>query len=309
MKDLTRFAWLSIAAAIATIALKGIAYLLTGSVGLLSDALESLVNLVAASVALVALTVAVRPPDKDHPFGHSKAEYFASATEGALILLAAVSIALTAVERMIHPHEIQDVGLGLAISVVATTLNFVVAGVLYRAGRKHNSIALESDAKHIMTDVWTSVGVVLAVGAVAATGWQILDPLIALVVAANIVWSGIQLLRRSAGGLMDASLPEGDQAAIRAVLKSYSDQGIQYHALRTRQAGARQFMMVHILVPGEWTVEKGHAVVEEIEARIRDAVPQIYISAHMEPVGDPAPEEDLTLDPETGPREGADVNR
>ncbi len=298
MRDLTRFAWLSIAVAGATIALKGAAYLVTGSVGLLSDALESLVNLVAACVALVALTVAMRPPDKEHPFGHGKAEYFASATEGALILLAAVSIALTALERMIHPHEILDVGIGLAISVVASGLNLGVASVLYRAGKRYNSITLVADAKHIMTDVWTSVGVVFAVGVVAATGWQILDPLIALVVAANIVWSGADLLRCSVAGLMDESLPDSDQAAIRSALEPYSDRGIRYHALRTRQAGAQGFVTVHIIVPGQWTVANGHATVEEIEKRIRAAVPHVHVTTHMEPDDDPASEHDLALDPD-----------
>jgi len=296
MQKLTRFAWLSIAAAVATIALKGLAYLLTGSVGLLSDALESLVNLVAAIIALVALTIATRPPDKDHTFGHGKAEYFASATEGALILLAAVSIALTAIERLIHPHVLEDIGIGLAISVVASVVNLGVAVVLYRAGKRYESITLEADARHILTDVWTSVGVVVAVGAVAVTGWQPLDPLIALVVAGNILWSGYHLLRRSAGGLMDVSLPEEEQAAIRQVMEKYSKDGIQFHALRTRQSGARRFVIVHVLVPGTWTVQQGHDLLESFEADIRGVLQRVYVTTHMEPQGDPAAVGDAALD-------------
>lgn len=296
MKSLTRFAWLSIAAAVVTIGLKGLAYLLTGSVGLLSDALESLVNLVAAIIALVALTVAMRPADRGHAFGHGKAEYFASATEGALILLAAVSIALTAVERLIHPHEIEDIGIGLAISVVASGVNFGVASVLYRAGKRYSSIALEADARHIMTDVWTSVGVVVAVGAVGVTGWLPLDPLIALVVAGNIVWSGVQLLRRSASGLMDVALPEEEQAAIREAMEKYEKSGIQFHALRTRQAGARRFVIVHVLVPADWTVQRGHDLLESFEADVRGVLQNVHITTHLEPQGDPAAVGDAGLE-------------
>ena len=266
--DLARFAWISIAAAVATILLKGLAWWLTGSVGLLSDAMESFVNLAGASMMLAMLTVAARPADDDHSFGHTKAEYFASGLEGMLILLAAIGIAVTAIERLIAPRALEQVGVGLAVSVAASVVNFGVARLLLRAGKRHHSIALEADAHHLMTDVWTSVGVIAGVGAVALTGWQRLDPLIALAVAANIVWTGVQLLRRSAAGLMDAALPPAQHEAVVGVLEQYRTQGLDYHALRTRQAGARQFVSVHVLVPGEWSVARGHDLVEAIEAEI-----------------------------------------
>ena len=240
--DLKRFALLSIFAAIVTISLKGAAYLFTDSVGLLSDALESLVNLAAALMALAMLTIAARPPDEEHAYGHGKAEYFASGVEGALILLAAASICWTAVRRLLNPQPLEQIGLGLILSTLASLMNFAVARILLWAGRKYHSITLEADAQHLMTDVWTSVGVVIGIGAVAFTGWQPLDPIIALLIAANIIWSGVKLVRRSVLGLMDTALPDVTQTAIREVLDRYVQSGIQYHALRTRQAGSRQFV-------------------------------------------------------------------
>jgi cation diffusion facilitator family transporter len=295
--SLTRFAWLSIAAALVTIGLKAGAYLVTGSVGLLSDALESVVNLVAAIVALVVLTVAARPPDEDHTYGHSKAEYFSSGVEGALILVAAASIAYTAISRLLDPQPIEAVGLGLAISVGASTINFVVARVLMQAGRHYRSITLEADSHHLMTDVWTSVGVVIGVGLVAITGWQILDPLIALAVAANIVWAGARILQRSALGLLDTALPPAEVQQVLEILGGYAEsEGVQYHALRTRQAAARRFVSVHILVPGSWSVLRGHHLLEQIEEEVRAALPNTTIFTHLEPIEDPASFDDQSLD-------------
>lgn len=254
--SLTRFAWLSIAAAILTIGLKAAAYFITGSVGLLSDALESLVNLAAALMALAMLTVAARPPDEDHVYGHDKAEYFSSGVEGALILVAAISIGVAAWNRLLHPQPLEAVGLGLGISVFASLINLGVALVLRRAGQRFGSITLEADSQHLMTDVWTSVGVVAGIGAVALTGWERLDPLIAIAVALNIVWSGVQLVRRSALGLLDTAWPVPERGIVTNILDKYRVHGLQFHALRTRQSASRRFMSVHILVPGQWTVSK-----------------------------------------------------
>jgi cation diffusion facilitator family transporter len=294
--NLTRFAWLSIGAAILTIALKTTAYWLTDSVGLLSDALESLVNLVAAIMALAMLTIAARPADEMHAFGYGKAEYFSSGLEGALILLAAASIAWTAVPRLFAPQPLEHVGIGLGISVLASAINFAVARVLMNAGKEYRSITLEADAHHLMTDVWTSAGVVLGVGAVALTGWVRLDPGVALIVAANILRIGWQLLGRSVRGLMDATLPSTERDAIKRVLNRYESQGIQYHAVRTRQAGTRAFISLHVLVPRDWTVQRGHDLLEQLERDIRSAVPGAQLFTHLEPQGDPAALEDIGLD-------------
>ncbi len=294
--SLTRFAWISIAAAVVTIVLKTAAYYLTGSVGLLSDALESLVNLVGGMMALAMLTIAARPADEDHAYGHSKAEYFSSGVEGALILVAALSIALTAVPRLFHPIALEQVGAGLAVSVVASLVNLGVALVLLRVGKKHHSITLEANAHHLLTDVWTSVGVLLGVGAVALTGWLWLDPVVALLVAANIVWTGSQIVWRSVSGLMDLALPAQDLATVRLVLDTYRKDDLQFHALLTRQAGARKFVSMHVLVPGAWTVQHGHNLLERIEADIRAALPNTTVFTHLESLDDPASWEDETLD-------------
>jgi cation diffusion facilitator family transporter len=295
--SLTRFAWLSICAAVLTISLKAGAYFLTGSVGLLSDALESLVNLVAALGALVALTVLEREPDEERAFGYEKVEYFASGLEGALILVAAVGIVVTAVPRLIHPASISEAGWGLVVSALASLVNLGVAWRLFRAGREHGSITLEADARHLMTDVWTSAGVIVGVAAVALTGWLWLDPLIALAVAANIVWTGAGLVRRSALGLLDTAVPPTERAAIQAILTRYAqERGIQWHALRTRQAGRRRFVSVHILVPGNWTVHEGHALLENIESDLCAALPTTTVFTHLESLDDPASWLDTALD-------------
>ena len=293
--QLTRYAWLSIAAAIATILLKGVAWWLTGSVGLLSDAIESFVNLAGALMALAMLSLAATPEDDRHAYGHGKAEYFSSAFEGFLILVAAASIAWTAIGRLLHPQALEDVGAGLLVSVVASLINLFAARELLQAGRAYNSITLEADARHLMTDVWTSVGVIAAVGLVWVSGWLWLDPLIALLVAANIVWTGWQLLHRSASGLMDEAIPEEQIKAIETVLNNYRRQGLDFHALRTRQAGRQAFIDLHVLVPGDWTVQRGHDVVERIEADIRAAVPLSHLTTHLEPIEDPASHSDQVL--------------
>ena len=294
--SLTRFAWLSIAAACATILLKGWAYLLTGSVGLLSDALESFVNLAGALMALAMLTVAARPPDEDHAYGHGKAEYFSVGLEGALILIAAISIAVAAVGRLLHPRPLEQVGVGLAVSIVAAAINFAVAVVLMRAARTHRSATLEADAHHLMTDVWTSAGVVVAVGAVALTQWNWLDPVIALAVAGNIVFTGFSLVRRSALGLLDRSLPAEQRAAIESLLQKHRANDIDFHALRTRAAAGRSFVSVHLLVPGTWTVQQAHDVAEQIEGEIEAAVPGVSVFTHTEPREDPTSYDDIPLD-------------
>ena len=294
--DLRRYAWLSIAAALATILLKSGAWWLTGSVGLLSDAIESLVNLAGALMALWMLTIAAQPADDDHFYGHGKAEYFSSGFEGLLILAAAIGIGWAAVERLLHPQALEQVGVGLGISVIASVINLLTALVLLRAGREHHSITLEADAHHLLTDVWTSVGVILGVAAVWLTGWLWLDPLLALLVAANIIWTGVRLVSRSAAGLMDAALATDQQSALAAVMETHRRQGIDFHALWTRQAGARVFISVHVLVPGRWTVKQGHDLVERIEAEMRAALPHAHVLTHLEPIEDPLSQADQTLD-------------
>ncbi|MBP9603662.1 MAG: cation transporter [Chromatiaceae bacterium] len=294
--DLRRFAWLSIAAALATILLKSGAWWLTGSVGLFSDAIESLVNLAGALMALWMLTIAAQPADDDHFYGHGKAEYFSSGFEGLLILAAAIGIGWAAVERLLHPQALEQVGVGLGISVIASVINLLTALVLLRAGREHHSITLEADAHHLLTDVWTSVGVILGVAAVWLTGWLWLDPLLALLVAANIIWTGVRLVSRSAAGLMDAALATDQQSALAAVMETHRRQGIDFHALWTRQAGARVFISVHVLVPGRWTVKQGHDLVERIEAEMRAALPHAHVLTHLEPIEDPLSQADQTLD-------------
>lgn len=299
--SLTRYAWISIAAAIFTIGLKAAAYWLTGSVGLLSDALESVVNLIGALMALAMLTIAARPADEDHAFGHSKAEYFSSGTEGTLILVAAVSIAWTAIERLLNPQPLEQVGLGLGVSVVASLVNFGVARLLLRASRQHNSVTLEASSHHLMTDVWTSVGVLVGVGAVAATGWLQLDSLVALAVAANIVFSGVGIVRKAIAGLMDTAVPDEDLKIVKAALEPHLIGGVAYHALRTRLAGARRFVSFHVLVPGAWTVLAGHQLLERMEADIRKALPGTTVFTHLEALEDPTALKDIQLDRENDP--------
>jgi cation diffusion facilitator family transporter len=270
--------------------------LLTGSVGLLSDAAESVVNLFAAVVAIAALRWATKPADEEHAYGHAKAEYFSAGVEGALILVAAVSIAITASARFLHPQPIEDVGVGLAVSVAASLINLAVGFLLLRTGRRERSIILQADGKHLMTDVWTSVGVIIGVAGVAITGWERLDALIALAVAVNIVVTGSSLVRRSVGGLMDRALGQSERSQIQEVLERFERDGVQFHALRTRQAGSRAFVSVHVLVPGSWTVQRGHDVVEEVEAALRERLPYATVFTHLEPAEDPRSFDDTALD-------------
>ncbi len=296
-ENLTRFAWLSIFAAVLTIGLKAAAFLLTDSVGLLSDALESVINLAAAIIALLMLKLAARPPDEEHAFGHDKAEYFASGIEGTLILLAAVGIIWAATSRLLSPQPLEKIGIGLIITTAATLVNLAVGRILIRAGEKNRSITLEADGQHLMTDVWTSVGVIIGIWAVSATGWLFLDSVVALFVAANIIWVGVKLTRRSALGLMDTAVSLEKQKNIGSVLDRYvQEKGIEYHALRTRRAATRSFVSVHILVPGAWTVHEGHQLLEEIEADIRRDVNGAVVFTHLESLDDPASWYDIELD-------------
>jgi cation diffusion facilitator family transporter len=299
--SLRRFAWLSILAALATIGLKAGAWWVTGSVGFLSDALESLVNLAGATMALAMLAIASRPADESHEFGHGKAEFFSSAFEGGLIALASAGIAWAAIARLLDPQPIEQFGLGVAVTMAASLINLVVGLLLLRAGRSHGSIALEADGHHLLTDVWTSVGVIVGVGLAALTGWLWLDPMVALAVGVNILWTGWRLALRSAHGLMDASLPAGQRADLEAVLEGYRAQGLDFHAVRTRQAGVRSFVSMHVLVPGAWTVQQGHDLMERIEADVRAAIPRSSVFTHMEPIEDPVSMADRFLDRHDGP--------
>lgn len=294
--SISRYAWLSIAAAIVTIGLKTSAYLFTGSVGLLSDAIESLVNLTAAIFALYVIRVGERPPDEQHAYGHEKAQYFSSGAEGGMILIAALSIITVCVQRLIQPQAIFRIDIGIVMSILASLVNLGVARTIMAAGRRHRSIALEADAQHLMTDVWTSGGVVAGIGMVALTGWHMLDPLLGLGVAMHVAWMGVRLMQRSILGLMDTALPTGDLEKVEAVLTRNRSQDVQFHALRTRQAGARSFVSVHIQVPGSWSVQKGHDLAEKVESEVREELPFVTVFTHIEPREDPLSFADMHLD-------------
>ncbi len=304
--DLSKYAWLSIGAALLTIGLKSGAYLLTGSVGLLSDAAESVVNLVAAIVALIALKVAASPADDGHHFGHSKAEYFSAAVEGQMIFVAACFIIWSALQRFLTPEPLENVGVGLAISCLATLINGGVAVILGRAGRRHRSITLVADGKHLMTDVWTSVGVVVGVGLVGLTGWLRLDSLVAMAVGLNIIWTGFTLLRESVNGLMDQAMGQAHHDEINELLDRHTSREIHFHGLRTRESGRAAFVTVHVLVPGDWSVERGHDVCEAVEDEVGELLgrdfAKVFVETHLEPVEDPRAYED---DQGLGPRPAA----
>jgi cation diffusion facilitator family transporter len=295
-KSARSYALLTTLTALVTIGLKLAAYLLTGSVGLFSDAAESLVNLLAALIGLWALSLAARPPDEEHAYGHFKAEYFSSGLEGALILLAAVSIGYEAWNRLFAPQPLENVSLGLGVSLVAAGINGGVAWILRRAAGRLRSIALRASSQHLLTDVWTSLGVVLGIMLVQWTGWLALDAVIALLVATNIVWAGVQLLRDTGLGLLDTALPETDQQIIAGVLQRYESRGIVFHALRTRGAGSRRFVSLHVLVPGRWSVRRGHDLCEEIELALRAELGDTSVFTHLEPLEDPLAWTDLELD-------------
>jgi cation diffusion facilitator family transporter len=283
----TFYAWLSLATSIVTIVLKFAAYFLTGSVGLLSDAVEAVVNIVAALVALSVLTYSAAKPDREHNFGHEKAQYFSSGIEGALIFVAAGAIVWTSIPRFMNPQPLEQVSLGLALSVLAAVANAGCAWVMLRAARSHRSITLEADARHLLTDVWTTLGVFVGVVLVQVTGWLRLDPVIAMAVAIQILWTGWMLMTRSFQGLMDRAIPDEDRAVIVGVLETLRHQGGDYHALRTRVAGAKSFVDVHVLVPGSLSVQAGHDLAEALENEIRTKLPHVEVLTHLEPLEDP----------------------
>lgn len=294
--SITSYAWLSVGLALATIGLKAWAWWLTGSVGLLSDAVESVVNLVAALFALFMVGLARRPPDEEHAYGHAKAEYFASGFEGALILFAAGSIVWAAVGRMLDPVALERWGLGVAVGAVATGLNVAGGWILMRAARRFRSIALEADAEHLYSDVFTSVAVLSGVVATALSGVSWLDPLVALGVALNVFRIGFNLVRRSLLGLIDTALPADTRAGLDVVLERYRGEGVDFHALRTRQSGFRGFVSMHVLVPGAWSVQRGHDLLERLEGDIRAVAPDLTVFTHLEPAEDPASWHDTGLD-------------
>ncbi len=299
--SLTRWAWLSIAAAVVTIGLKTVAYLLTGSVGLLSDALESVVNLVAAVLALIAIAAAAKPADERHHFGHGKAEYLSAGAEGVMILVAAGLIVYAAIDRLLNPQPLEDLGIGLAVTLGATVINAVVGLVILRQGRRHRSMALVADGKHLLTDVYTSIGVIVGIALVAVTGWLPLDSIVALAVGVNILWTGFILVRNAGRGLLDHALPQEETARVLGVLRDfvgrYPAGELEFHGLQTRESGRDQFVSVHVLVPGSWTVTRAHDLVEEVEAAIKDSLPHAQVHTHLEPCDDPRSHEDYAHGP------------
>lgn len=294
-RSLTKYAWLSVGAAAATFLIKLVAAYISGSVGLLSDALESIVNLVAATVALSVLKIVEQPPDDMHQYGHDKAEYFSSGIESTLIIIASLSILYAAARSLLDPKPLEQAGLGLALAVVASAINLLVGQLLIRTGKKNDSITLEANGRHLMSDVWTSVGVVAGVTLAVVTGQQWLDPLIAIIVGLKIGWEGIRIFKRSISGLMDAAIAPDEREAVVAILDKTSADGIEWHALRTRQAGARRFIEVHLLVPGDWSVQASHDLAERLEAQIRDAINYSTVMVHVEPVEDERSWQDQTL--------------
>ena len=285
-----RMVYLSIATSLATIALKFGAYFLTGSVSLWSDALESLVNLAAALVALGALIVAERPADERHMYGHDKAEYFSSGVEGALILVAAVSIIWSAVHRLVDPQPLARLGPGIVIAFLAGAMNFATARVMLNVARQHDSIVIEADAKHLLTDVWTSAGIIGGLLVVMAMPqWAVLDPVMAIAVGIHIIITGVGLLRRSADGLMDAALPASELKRAEALIRTELPDGANFHALRTRKAGARRFLELHLLVPGTMSVLESHALCDRIEATLMAHLAKAHVTIHVEPRETQAP--------------------
>ncbi len=294
--SLTKFALLSVGVALLTILLKLVAYLVTGSVGFLSDALEGIVNLVAAVVALITLRVVEQPPDEMHEYGHDKAEYFSSGIEGTLITIASISILYTSIRRLMDPQPLEQAVLGLALIIVAALLNLLVGQILIRTGKKYDSITLEADGQHLMSDVWTSIGVVIGVALAVLTGLDWLDPVVGIIVGVKIGWSGVQIFRRSMGGLMDTAIAPQERDTVEHILDNQVEEEVGWHALRTRQSGSRRFVSVHLLVPGSWTVQRAHDMAEGIEKSVRQRINYITVFTHVEPVEDPRSHEDISLD-------------
>lgn len=287
--SLVRYAWLSVGAAVATILLKFSAFFITGSVGLLSDALEGIVNLVAAFVALITIKVVEQPPDATHEYGHDKAGYFSAGIEGTLIVVAAITILVTGVNRLLHPQAIEQGFIGLVIAGLAAVVNLFVGQVLVRTGKKHRSITLEADGHHLLSDVWSSAGVIIGVGLAIVTGIEWLDPVVALLVGLKIGWEGAKILKRSLAGLMDATIPADERAILEDILNQYQErEGIEWHGLRTRQSGARSFIDVHVLTPPDWTVQRAHDLSEALEQDIAERLEGVAVHTHIEPLGDPA---------------------
>lgn len=286
---------LSIVAALVTLAMKWGAYYLTGSVGLFSEAVESLVNVVAASTALFSLWYASRPIDPSHTYGHEKIEFFSSGLEGTLIMAAAVGIAWFAVQRLLMPAPLAALDVGTTIALAAALVNLGVARLLLRVGRETGSIVMEADGRHLMTDVWTSLAVVAGLFLVWLTGVAWLDPLVGLLVSANVFWVGLDLVWRSFDGLMDHALPADEQAAVRRAIEARLEPGMDYHALRTRRAGSRRFADFHLLVPGVLSVRRAHEITARIEEAVRSALPGMEVTVHVEPIEDRAAWEDSEL--------------
>ncbi len=285
--ELERFLWLSLGAAVVILGIKLAAAVLTGSIGLWSDALESTVNVAAAGVALWALRLSAKPADHNHDFGHGKAEYFSAAVEGSMILVAAAVIVIGAVMRLLTPQPLENLGIGLALLAVATAANLAIGLLLIRTGRKHRSITLEADGQHLLTDVWTSVGVLVAIGLVAVTNLHWLDPVIALVVGANILFTGYKLVRRSVVGLLDGTLPPDEVEKVSQVLDEVAhDARVHIAQLRTRESGRQRFVYATVTVPGEWTVTHSHDLADAVEAAVDAALPGTTTFVHIEPNDD-----------------------
>lgn len=296
--SLKRFLHLSILAALTTILLKFAAYFQTGSMGFFSDALESLVNLFAAIIALILLHLSEKPADEEHEFGHGKAQYFSSALEGALIFIAAFSIIYTSIPKIFNPQPLNNIGAGSLLSVAAAVVNLVVGYILLKKGKKYDSIILEADGKHLIADVLTSIGVILGVVLVKVTGFYFLDPIIAIAVALYIVYIGFKLISRSTSELMDAAIPKEEQQMVVEYLDSLTEKNIEYHSLLTRKAGYRKFITLHLLVPGDWSVQKGHDCAEAIEQNIEQMFgnANVTVTSHIEPLEDPVSFNDIGFD-------------
>ena len=296
-RRLQRLMGLSILAALANLGLKAAAAHVTGSIGLFADAGESVINLLAALVALGSLWYAAQPADVEHTYGHEKIEYFASGLEGVLILVAAAGIAWYAVGRLVAPHMPESLDLGSAFTLLATLINLGVARVLLRAGQEASSIVLEADGRHLMADVYTSVAVLVGLGLVWLTRVAWIDGVLALAVAGHIAWTALGLIRRSFDGLMDHALPEEEQSRVRAAIQPFLAPGMDFHALRTRRAGTRRFADFHLLVPGVFTVRRAHEIIGQIEEALRTALPDLEVTIHVEPIEEEAAWEDSALLP------------
>lgn len=286
-KYLERFIWLSLSVSIVIFGIKIAAAVVTQSIGLWSDALESTVNVVAAAVALWAMRLSAKPADHNHDFGHGKAEYFSAAVEGSMIFVAAGVIIVGAVSRFFRPVPLEQLGVGLALSALATLINFAVGFLLVRTGRKHRSITLEADGRHLLTDVWTSVGVLIAIALVMLTGWMWFDPIIAILVGANILYTGYGLVRRSVVGLLDGTLPPAEVATVNEVLHQLAGTAkVEIAEIKTRESGRQRFVYATVTVPGDWTVKRSHDLADDVEAAVDKALPGATTFVHIEPGDD-----------------------